>query len=431
LLCHQGRIDHRDELDVLGHREQVESPQRPELPTCVQQHPEVTCEGGGIARDVHEPPGARLQRGERGHDRSTGAFARGVEHHEVGGSEPVGHDARRNRGLSHLDMSLIGGVPRCVGTRPAVPLHSEHGSGRPDDLSHERGEQTGTGVEISDAISRHRFQPVQHRPGERVGGAGMHLPEHPRAHFKVPVQDLKRQPLGLADDSPVDDQTGVEGWQPGVPPASGSERYDALAARVRCEHLEIGGLRPLESLDAELLDRRGGDEAAVQQLKIVGAVLVEPDATGVVDREANPAPPAEPIGGSGHFLNLDDAIDTGEPSKLLGDEVSLQASLSRQRDVLPVAAPASAGTGVRAGGQNAFRRRADDLDRIGAEVRLRLLSDSGPHALAGQRMADEDDAPVVGSRDAAASGRDRSRLDLDHVRLAPASAIRLGTSLIS
>jgi hypothetical protein len=46
-------------------------------------------------------------------------------------------------------------------------------------------------------------------------------------------------------------------------------------------------------------------------------------------------------------------------------------------------------------------------------------------------MADEDDAPVVGSRDAAASGRDRSRLDLDHVRLAPASAIRLGTSLIS
>ena len=44
-----------------------------------------------------------------------------------------------------------------------------------------------------------------------------------------------------------------------------------------------------------VLDAGRGDQAAVQQMKLVGAVLVEPDASGVVDREANPAPPPEPV----------------------------------------------------------------------------------------------------------------------------------------
>ena len=56
--------------------------------------PEVTCERSGIAGDVHEPPGTRIERGERADDRPAGAFAGGVEHHEIRRAEPPADDGR-------------------------------------------------------------------------------------------------------------------------------------------------------------------------------------------------------------------------------------------------------------------------------------------------------------------------------------------------
>jgi hypothetical protein len=53
-----------------------------------------------------------------------------------------------------------------------------------------------------------------------------------------------------------------------------------------------------------------------------------------------------------------------------------------------------------------------DVEGIGSEIGLGDFGDGRENPLARQRVPHEDDAAVGGSRDAAAAGRDRTRLEL-------------------
>src|SRR5690606_3007063 len=79
---------------------------------------------------------------------------------------------------------------------------------------------------------------------------------------------------------------------------------------------------------------------------------------------------------------------------------------------LPAAHPA--GTGLRPHRRHPVGRRLEDLDGVGApELRgVAALRDARADALAGQRVAHEDDAAVV-PRDAVPAVRDRADLELD------------------
>ncbi len=60
-------LEHAEQLDMLGHREQVEGPQRAERPATLERCAQVTGEARRIAGDVGDPPrrtGSRRQRGD-------------------------------------------------------------------------------------------------------------------------------------------------------------------------------------------------------------------------------------------------------------------------------------------------------------------------------------------------------------------------------
>jgi hypothetical protein len=142
-------------------------------------------------------------------------------------------------------------------------------------------------------------------------------------------------------------------------------------------------------------------------------VFVEPDVTSVVDSEAHPGAPAEAVGSARDFLDLDHLLDPGKASKLLGDEFAFEPPLSYETDMLPVAAATAAWTCIRTGRSHAIGGGADDLARVGPEVGLRFLRDRRQNQLSREAMANEDDPAVLGSRDATATGCDRSRFQLE------------------
>ena len=58
----------------------------------------------------------------------------------------------------------------------------------------------------------------------------------------------------------------------------------------------------------------------------------------------------ESLRGPVDLLDLHPTVQSGQPAQLFGDQVRLEGPLGRERGVLPVASPAAARTGVRAGG---------------------------------------------------------------------------------
>ena len=85
--------------------------------------------------------------------------------------------------------------------------------------------------------------------------------------------------------------------------------------------------------------------------------------------------------------------------------------------MLPVTAPASSRSRVRARRRHAFRGGTDDLDRVRPQVRPRLLGDRRRYSLARRTMAHEDDTAIVGSRDTAPAGRDRACFELQQRKI--------------
>ena len=119
----------------------------------------------------------------------------------------------------------------------------------------------------------------------------------------------------------------------------------------------------------------------------------------------SPAPSPSP----GQRLDGDRPVDPGDAAELLADHGRLELPLQGQRRMLPVAAAASARTGVRAGRLDPARRRVQDVHRVGPGEPGRDLGDPGPDSLAGQRVPDEHDrARTGGTGDAVQAGHARA-----------------------
>lgn len=181
---------------------------------------------------------------------------------------------------------------------------------------------------------------------------------------------------------------------------------------------------PVAALDAQFVDALGGDEAVVDRFDLVGAVAAQARlAGGRVDGVLDAgAPPRDLAGGQlvalgGHHGAVPAGLlggEAGEPLQLFGDHLGLEAALGARFDVLPVAAAAAAGAGVRAGCLDAVLGRLEDLHGVGAQEAGALLAlrDACHDPLAGQGVPDEQHLAAVGAGDAVAAVGDGADLDL-------------------
>jgi hypothetical protein len=153
--------------------------------------------------------------------------------------------------------------------------------------------------------------------------------------------------------------------------------------------------------DFDCFNRRGGNQAVVHELQLVRTVLVEPNAPKLVHRKTHSAPPTEPVWGAGHLDNLYDLLDPGYTPQLLGNQISLEAALRPELDVLPVTASTHSWPRIGTRGINPVRRPIGYLDRVGPKVGLGFLGDRRQDTLARQAVPDEHDPTVLGSGNAA------------------------------
>ena len=172
-------------------------------PTSIQKDAKVARERSRVTRDIDNPAGSRLKRGEGSHDGPPGALARWVEHREVHIAETLSYKSSGYGAFEHLHVRQISRVPRSVGTCPTVSLHCEHRTALADDITDEPRKKACSCIQIGHAISRPYREPVQHGPTKEASCAGMHLPEDPRTHLVVTFQDLEGQSFGLTGHAPV------------------------------------------------------------------------------------------------------------------------------------------------------------------------------------------------------------------------------------
>lgn len=158
-------------------------------------------------------------------------------------------------------------------------------------------------------------------------------------------------------------------------------------------------------------------------LDLVRAVAAQSGAAVGVDRVLDAGAPGrdlaggELVAGGGGDGAVPAGLFGGEPGQvleLLGDDLALEAALGAGLGVLPVAAAAAAGAGVRAGSRDAVLGGVEDLDGVGAQEAggLVAVGDPGDDALAGQGVADEEDASGLGAGDAVPAVGDGPDLDL-------------------
>ena len=311
-------------------------------------------------------------------------------------------------------MRQVAGVAGGVGAGPGVGLDGGDGARRADPLPQQRGEQPDAGVEVERPLPRLRVERGEHRGRQGRRGARVHLPEAAGGDLEAAAEHVVAHAVRTAHRPAVDDHARLDVGHPHARAPAARHRDDALLAGG--DDLDAGRTRPAQRLGADRLDVGRGDEAGVDRLEVVAAVLAQPGAARRRHGELHARAPAEPVLGAGDLVDDDRPLDAGEAAQLLLDERRLEAPLLGQRDVLPVAAAAPAGAGVRAGPLDPLGRRRQDLDGVGAQERAGGRGDDGAHPLAGQRVPHEHHAAVGGVRDAGAAGGHGADLELEDLR---------------
>jgi hypothetical protein len=240
----------------------------------------------------------------------------------------------------------------------------------------------------------------------------VHLPEAARGHLEAPAEDVVPHAVRAPHRPAVHDDAGLDLGHPGARAPLGGDRDDALVPRR--DDLDARGARPPQGLGADGLDVGAGDEAGVDRLELVRAVPAQPGAAGGRDGELHAGAPAQAVGCAGHLLDLDVALHAGQALQLLGDQGRLEPALRRQVDVLPVAAAAAAGSGVRARPLDPVRGRVQHLDGVRPQEGAGRRGHDRPHPLARQRVPDEDDPPVRRPRHAGPARRHLADVQLEH-----------------
>lgn len=218
-------------------------------------------------------------------------------------------------------------------------------------------------------------------------------------------------------------ETGLSSSTRGGGRRGGGQDDLAVLGPGRRDRLDRGHLRPVLLLDAQFADARRRDHAVVDRLDLVRAVAAQADRAVLVDGELHAGAPLRHLPGR-QLVALGrhhGAVPAGflrgeprEPLQLLGDDLALEAALGAGLGVLPVAAAALAGAGVRAGGLHAVLGGVEHGDRVGAQVAgvHVALGDLGDDLLTGQGVTDEQHAAVLGPGDAVPAVRHGADLDL-------------------
>jgi len=200
-------------------------------------------------------------------------------------------------------------------------------------------------------------------------------------------------------------------------------------ASASCYSLHRGGIRPAPVCDAKVSDVRVRYQTIVDVDHFMRAVGTQARDTVVADSELHARAPAKPgraasccyqgrnravrrlchgdgVVVAGHRLHNDLAVDTCQPSQVLPDDGALERTLRGQCRVLPVASATAARVGIRTRRPDPVRRWRDDVNRVRASEPCRDLRNPCNHALARQRVPDENHGLPGGSSHAPAALRD-------------------------
>ena len=201
-----------------------------------------------------------------------------------------------------LDLRQVGEVGLGVVDRGPVALDGDHVAGRPDRLGERAGEQPDPGVEVDGPLPRLRLQAAEHGVGQRVGRAGVHLPEAGAGDLPVAAGGTLVEHGAAVGEDPV--VGGAD--QPELLAGAGDDRLDAhRPGRVRRTRGRVGARGDHGQVGV-------ADPAAVDGDDVVGAVLAQPDGAVDVDGVLHPGAPAEPVVVAGHRLDDDLEVEAGE-----------------------------------------------------------------------------------------------------------------------
>jgi len=283
-----------------------------------------------------------------------------------------------------------------VADRHGVLLDGDDAAGGPDGLGKQAGEQPGAAVEIQRRLAGFRFECGQHRIGQHIRGARMHLPEPAEADAPVPagralgqVAAAENRGACTVATGDLDGVGGHLGQVTGPQPVLTGNKHAKLPRLWRDADLDRGGGGPEFPGNVRCVDQRMCDEAPVNLDHLAGPVPAQAGFACLVDSEGNHGPPAEAVLVPINGLHDDVAGDPGDAAQLLAHDLSLQLSLKAQARVLPVTASAASGPGVGARWLDAVRRRPQNLDRLRPGEPASHLGHDGADPLAWQGMSDE------------------------------------------
>src|ERR1700685_1213756 len=107
---------------------------------------------------------------------------------------------------------------------------------------------------------------------------------------------------------------------------------------------------------------RDGSVADLDDL--MRTVPAQPGDAIVAHREPHPGAPAEALLIARQWLHHHVAVDAGDAAQLLADDGRLERPLGSQAGMLPVAAAAAAGAGMRTGRLDSVGCGSQDLHRV-------------------------------------------------------------------
>ena len=283
-LGRSGRVEQRDALHVVGHREQVERPQRRQPPARGRRT---------SRRRARAPPGRRRRtrpragrsRDERGDDHAARRRpAAGRARRGRTGADPTPAQPRLDRSVVQPDpRQVVQVAPGVAHGRPASPSTASTRPPAPTVAGERAGEQTDPRVEVERVLPRPRRERRADRADQGVGGPGVHLPEAvagdpPRPARGALLGEPRRAPGPPRRPATTDVARRPAATATWTSPTPGHGRAEHAGRRPRPG--ARSGSRSSTSTSCERCRRRPGRPAPVDREPLAGA-------------------PAEPVGVTG------------------------------------------------------------------------------------------------------------------------------------
>ena len=365
-----GRVDGRHELDVLGHREDVEGAQlgrgaspRPATPAdrgrrTTGRRRRRPRAGAWRAPPVRRPPRYRRPRGPGRARRGRGgrypiAASAGVtaarSTRRFGSSRALWRASSQARASRSIGEDAPRRAHGCAPAGPRTALRRR--TGRPPTR---RGSRRPWRGPPGGGPRPHRSGPAR-RPRPRSGRCGRPPRRGRRRAVAAPSGARRRRRRRRGVGAPPFPRGVTEtNASPGRVPVTTSRWATPGHRAVSAPVAATAGLAMGQASTCSSWWER---------------CLRKPTAPSSSTARPHPGAPTEAIVVAVHRLHLDGALHAGDPRQLLGHRGSLEAPLRAELHVLEVAAAAVARPGVRAPGGDSVGRGRQDLHGVGPQVR--------------------------------------------------------------